>query len=134
MYSVGRIVSMVPFLCESFYVCDTWFLKYTSLVWLQGWLKHQVLCAPYDLHVVVMYYKDPVEALTEIFSNPANANNFKLHSCLSEAISTHNTGLWWNSLEVCDQFDCLINFLSQTLSWVFMQVNLNLVTILKLLC
>lgn len=81
-----------------------------------------------------MYYKDPVEALTEIFSNPANADNFKLHSCLSEAISTPDTGLWWNSMEVCDQFDCLIIFLSQTLSWIFMQVNLNLVTILKLLC
>lgn len=68
---------------------------------LQGWIEHHLASNPIDAQELILYYKDPLEALSELFASPSNVQGFKLHPSRSSVITTPDTALWWHEMQVC---------------------------------
>lgn len=69
-----------------------------------GWTRHVLNHKGNNLEELVLHYKDPIEALTELFSSPSNLDGFKLKSASTGTYSTPKTGEWWKAME--DHVNC----------------------------
>lgn len=74
---------------------------------LQGWLSQNISTKLGEIEQV-LYYKNPLMALSSLFSSTKNAEGFKL--CPSTVKSgngeriftTPDTCLWWEAMQVID--------------------------------
>jgi hypothetical protein len=43
---------------------------------LHGWIEHHLASNPIDAQELILYYKDPLEALSKLFASPSNVRGF----------------------------------------------------------
>ena len=48
---------------------------------------------------IILYSKNPLNALSELFSTPSNANTFKLWLNYTESYTTPDTRKWWIAMQ-----------------------------------
>jgi hypothetical protein len=84
------------------------------LWYTQGWIEHHLASNPIDAQELILYYKDPLEALSKLFASLSNVQGFKLHPSRSSVITTPDTALWWHEMQVCLQISktILMHFIS----------------------
>ncbi len=68
-----------------------------------GWDQYLIHVTEGDSGDRVMYHKDPLEALSSMFSSPSLKEDFQIapsNGVHQGVYSTPNTGLWWLQMQV----------------------------------
>lgn len=65
----------------------------------EAWIKNEIPHKDGDLDSIILYSKNPVIALLELFSTPSNAEGFKLWPNCTGSHTTPDTGEWWSTMQ-----------------------------------
>ncbi len=85
------------------FVAQIYYYEHIIFKTEDGWDQYLIHVTEGDYGDCVMYHKDPLEALSSMFSSPSLKEDFQI--ALSNGVhqgvySTPNTGLWWLQMQV----------------------------------
>jgi hypothetical protein len=66
----------------------------------QAWTKSVIPPKDGGLDAIILYSKNPITAVSELFSAPSNADGFKLWPNHIGSYTTPDTRKWWSAMQV----------------------------------